>query len=264
MGARATISSCAKMYPWPDYELNLAGLIAANFLPLIFIFAFLSTTVRGPLLLRVCVCVCVCVCGRVSYECISTHTHVLPSADRVRARRASPPSSLLPSSPSCLQTLLLKSLVAEKELRLREGMQMMGLQSSMYWLTWFCTHFSTLMITMLACTVIGEYTRRTRCCSSKPPCASRNPLSHPSESIQCAVYAHMANAGIYPFAYTDTGLMFVFLVFWAISLIMFCYFLSTLFNRSVPSFSNRRGCDVVHQPYHTLVSDTLSLRSACH
>jgi hypothetical protein len=92
------------------------------------------------------------------------------------------------------QTLLLKALVAEKELRLREGMQMMGLQSSMYWISWFTTHFSTLLLTMVACTLIS----------------------------------------IYPFANTDMGLMFVFLVFWAISLIMFCYFLSTLFTRYVP------------------------------
>ena len=53
------------------------------------------------------------------------------------------------------QTLLLKALVAEKELRLREGMQMMGLQSSMYWISWFTTHFSTLLLTMVACTLIS-------------------------------------------------------------------------------------------------------------
>ena len=41
-----TIATCAKMFPWPKYTLNIAGLIAARFLPLIFIFAFLSTTVR--------------------------------------------------------------------------------------------------------------------------------------------------------------------------------------------------------------------------
>jgi hypothetical protein len=47
-------------------------------------------------------------------------------------------------------------------------------------------------------------------------------------------FAPCGDAGIYPFANTDIGLMFVFLVFWAISLIMFCYFLSTLFSRYVP------------------------------
>jgi hypothetical protein len=46
MKPRVSIATCAKMFPWPKYTLNLAGVIAANFLPLIFIFAFLSTTVR--------------------------------------------------------------------------------------------------------------------------------------------------------------------------------------------------------------------------
>ena len=32
---------------------------------------------------------------------------------------------------------LVKSIVVEKELRLREGMQMMGMSSNMYWFSWW-------------------------------------------------------------------------------------------------------------------------------
>jgi hypothetical protein len=37
-----------------------------------------------------------------------------------------------------------KSIVAEKELRLREGMALLGLRAQAYWSSWFLTHFSTV------------------------------------------------------------------------------------------------------------------------
>jgi len=127
------INAYVKAFPWLEYTLNASGAIAGFFLPLLFIFAFISTT-----------------------------------------------------------TLLMKSIVGEKELRLREGMQMMGLDSNMYWLSWFVSHVGTLFITMVCVTLVG----------------------------------------MYPFEYTNAGLQFVFLCFWSIALVNWCYFLSCFFQRS--------------------------------
>mmetsp|Transcript_4100 Transcript_4100/g.5426 ORF Transcript_4100/g.5426 Transcript_4100/m.5426 type:complete len:1767 (-) Transcript_4100:194-5494(-) len=89
-------------------------------------------------------------------------------------------------------TMTLKSIVGEKELRLREGMQMMGLSDTLYWGSWFISHWVTLELTMIIATLIS----------------------------------------LYSMSYTSGGLMFVYLFFWSISLIFFCYFMSCFFDRS--------------------------------
>ena len=53
--------------------------------------------------------------------------------------------------------LILKSLVMEKELRIREGMLMMGLHGRTYWLSWFVTHYSTLTVVATLMALVGIY-----------------------------------------------------------------------------------------------------------
>ena len=53
--------------------------------------------------------------------------------------------------------LILKSMVMEKELRIREGMLMMGLRGRTYWLSWFVTHYSTLAVVATLMALIGIY-----------------------------------------------------------------------------------------------------------
>jgi hypothetical protein len=53
--------------------------------------------------------------------------------------------------------LILKSMVMEKELRIREGMLMMGLRGRTYWLSWFVTHYSTLAVVAMLMALIGIY-----------------------------------------------------------------------------------------------------------
>eukprot|EP00854_Cymbomonas_tetramitiformis_P012663 gene12663-14971_t len=88
--------------------------------------------------------------------------------------------------------LIMKSVVMEKELRLREGMQMMGLSDRMYWGAWFLTHWSNFMLVAFLVACIGTF----------------------------------------PFEYTDPFILFLFMVSWGASLVTFCYFLSCFFNRS--------------------------------
>ena len=89
--------------------------------------------------------------------------------------------------------IIMKSVVVEKELRLREGMQMMGMSTNTYWLSWFFTHLVTAM-----CTVV----------------------------LICLI-------GMYPFEYTNPFLQFVFYTLWVISIILWNYMLSTVFSRSI-------------------------------
>ncbi|KAK3284750.1 hypothetical protein CYMTET_7616 [Cymbomonas tetramitiformis] len=88
--------------------------------------------------------------------------------------------------------LIMKSIVTEKELRLREGMMLMGLPSPLYWASWFLSHWSNLVITSFFLTLIGMYV----------------------------------------FPNSNPGLMFLFYIMWAASLVLWCYAISTLFNRS--------------------------------
>jgi len=90
-------------------------------------------------------------------------------------------------------TIVLKTIVAEKELRLREGMQMMGMGNPVYWSSWFLTHWSSLVLSMFISALIG----------------------------------------LYPFEYTNFAIMFLFLITWGASLVTFCYFISCFFDRSL-------------------------------
>ena len=47
--------------------------------------------------------------------------------------------------------------VMEKELRIREGMLMMGLRGKTYWLSWFVTHYSTLTVIATLMALVGTY-----------------------------------------------------------------------------------------------------------
>jgi len=89
--------------------------------------------------------------------------------------------------------LVMKSIVVEKELRLREGMKIMGLTNSMFWSSWFVTHWLSAMISVILVTLVG----------------------------------------IYPFAYTDQFIQFLFYSLWVASLTLWNFFISTFFSRSI-------------------------------
>ncbi|KAK9828547.1 hypothetical protein WJX72_000707 [[Myrmecia] bisecta] len=87
---------------------------------------------------------------------------------------------------------MVAAIVREKELRLREGMRILGLKDAAYWASWAITHFSTLALSGLLCALIG----------------------------------------LYPFTHSDVWLMLAFFWLVAAALISFSYFLSTLFSTS--------------------------------
>ncbi|KAK9842270.1 hypothetical protein WJX81_003820 [Elliptochloris bilobata] len=84
------------------------------------------------------------------------------------------------------------AIVREKELRLREGMRIFGLQDGAYWASWALTHYGTLFLSCALCAAIGTY----------------------------------------PFPHTPPLVMAVLLWLAAAALLAFAYFLSTLFSKS--------------------------------
>ena len=52
---------------------------------------------------------------------------------------------------------VVKSITVEKELRLREGMRIMGLSDVAYWASWFVTHYAGLVIVSAAVSLVGAY-----------------------------------------------------------------------------------------------------------
>jgi len=129
-----TLDASVKPFPWPGYDYNIGGIIAAGVFSILGALAFMSNVV-----------------------------------------------------------IIMKSVVVEKELRLREGMQMMGMSSNMYWLSWFYTHFLTAMCTVVLIVIIG----------------------------------------MYPFEYTNPFLQLVFYTLWVTSCILWNYMISTVFSRSI-------------------------------
>jgi ABC-type multidrug transport system ATPase subunit len=89
--------------------------------------------------------------------------------------------------------LVMKSIVVEKELRLREGMKMMGMSNTMFWWSWFFTHWLSAMISVVLITLVG----------------------------------------IYPFSYTNQFIQFIFYTFWVASLTLWNFWISTFFSKSI-------------------------------
>ena len=82
-----------------------------------------------------------------------------------------------------------QSVVLEKELRLREGMEIMGMSRSAYWGSWFTTSYASLLLVSFLVSAIGSY----------------------------------------PFKHTDWTVTFIFLTVWSAQLTAFCFFLSACF-----------------------------------
>lgn len=96
---------------------------------------------------------------------------------------------------------IVKSVVYEKEKKLKESMKIMGLQNYLHWSAWFLKSFmflatSTVLITILLCT-------------------------HWNGSGSLAVLSQ-----------SDPSLVLVFLLLYTVTAICFCFFLSTLFSRA--------------------------------
>ena len=82
-----------------------------------------------------------------------------------------------------------QSVVLEKELRLREGLELMGASRRAYWGSWFTTSYASLALVSFLVAAIGSY----------------------------------------PFKHTDWTVTFAFLCVWSAQLVCFCFFLSACF-----------------------------------
>eukprot|EP00054_Salpingoeca_dolichothecata_P030926 m.256674 g.256674 ORF g.256674 m.256674 type:complete len:1715 (+) comp26744_c0_seq8:78-5222(+) len=89
---------------------------------------------------------------------------------------------------------IVKSIVWEKERRLKESMKMMGLNNSIQWAAWFAQYFCFLMITMIIITILmtaGKVLKNS-----------------------------------------DMSVIFVFLMLFALATVAFCFLLSTFFSKA--------------------------------
>ena len=82
-------------------------------------------------------------------------------------------------------------MAQERELLLREGMRILGLQDGAYWASWFVAHWSTLALSGALCAAVARY----------------------------------------PFAHSSYALLLLFFWLAAAALLAFAYCLSTLFRR---------------------------------
>uniref|UniRef100_W5N6N8 P-type phospholipid transporter n=1 Tax=Lepisosteus oculatus TaxID=7918 RepID=W5N6N8_LEPOC len=90
--------------------------------------------------------------------------------------------------------MIVKSIVQEKEARLKEMVRMMGLNYGTYWLSWFISSVIPLSISALLLTLILKFGKVLR--------------------------------------YSDPSVLFVFLVVFCISTIMECFFISVFFSKA--------------------------------
>ena len=88
--------------------------------------------------------------------------------------------------------VVVRSVAEERELRLREGMRIMGLSERAYWASWFITSYAPLLLVSFL----------------------------------------VAAAGAFPFRHTDWTVTFAFLALWTAQLVAFCFALVPLFTSS--------------------------------
>ncbi|KAI4890960.1 hypothetical protein NFI96_031544, partial [Prochilodus magdalenae] len=90
--------------------------------------------------------------------------------------------------------LIVKGVVQEKEVRLKETIRIMGLRSNTYWLSWFISSFLPLGFSALLLTLILKYGKILR--------------------------------------YSDPSVIFVFLMVYCMATVMQCFFISVFFSRA--------------------------------
>ena len=61
--------------------------------------------------------------------------------------------------------MIVKSVVYEKELRLKEVMKMMGLGNSVHWTAWFITAFSMMFATIILLVIILKVSAASSTCA---------------------------------------------------------------------------------------------------
>ncbi|TRY85186.1 hypothetical protein DNTS_030944 [Danionella cerebrum] len=90
--------------------------------------------------------------------------------------------------------LIIKGIVQEKEMRLKEAVKMVGLKSSTYWLSWAISSFLPLAVSAALLSVILKFGKVLR--------------------------------------YSDPSLIFVFLMVFCMATVMQCFFISVFFSRA--------------------------------
>ncbi|GAB1602809.1 ATP-binding cassette sub-family A member 3-like [Argonauta hians] len=94
---------------------------------------------------------------------------------------------------------IVKDIVQEKELRLKEAMKIMGLDNWIMWLGWFIKYFIFMLISISIMTL-----------------------------FLCVKVGDMGSV----VGYTDPAIIFLFLLSYTLATITFCFFLSTLFSKA--------------------------------
>eukprot|EP00047_Mylnosiga_fluctuans_P017551 m.62475 g.62475 ORF g.62475 m.62475 type:complete len:1711 (+) comp7137_c2_seq6:34-5166(+) len=89
---------------------------------------------------------------------------------------------------------IVRSIVLEKERRLKEAMKMMGLSNAVLWFSWFLKCFLFSLVTVIGITVIWKVGNLV--------------------------------------SYSDSGVIFVFLLLFAVSTILWCFMVSAFFSRA--------------------------------
>uniref|UniRef100_K1QVF6 ATP-binding cassette sub-family A member 3 n=1 Tax=Magallana gigas TaxID=29159 RepID=K1QVF6_MAGGI len=121
---------------------------------------------------------------------------------------------------SALQTT--KAIVYEKEKKLKESMKLMGLNSSIYWASWLVKSSIYLVI---------------------------------SSAVYCILFSIEVSDKGKVLAKTDPSLFFVFLICYSISIICFCFMVSTFFNKAnSAAFASGIGYFCTYVPYFFLQS----------
>lgn len=90
--------------------------------------------------------------------------------------------------------MIIKSIVYEKERRLKETMRVMGLGNGVHWLSWFVDSFTVMMVSSALLSLLLKFGK--------------------------------------VLIYSDLSVIFVFMSAYTVATIMLSFFLSTLFNKA--------------------------------
>jgi ATP-binding cassette subfamily A (ABC1) protein 3 len=123
-----------------------------------------------------------------------------------------------------------KSIVYEKEKRLKESMKMMGLSNWLHWTAWFIKSYAFLMITCLIMTILIKV-RKTldnfRKSMIVVACGSINFIA----SFFWSQVRLTEDQSLPVVPYTDGTLIYFVLLVFSFSAVCFCFFVSAVFSR---------------------------------
>ena len=129
-------------------------------------------------------------------------------------------------------SMVVKGIVYEKELRLKEVMKTMGLGNGVHWLAWFITCFIMMTISVILLLVVLKVRPPAHYSSLYDIWCKMYHVAEVAHCLLCLTYVCLCIQGGRVLERTDPSVVFLFMLAFSVATIMQCFMFSVIFSKA--------------------------------